>query len=107
MLYSNHSALEELWRPKPQVASTVATVSRFIDAAGIARATGTADLKSTQAYPVEFGRAVGTTYANILAREKPMDGVTISDLDDESVDMHDVWADAELETVLADLRKIG
>ena len=103
LLYSNTSRLGDLWRPlDSSQTSSARTYEVYVDVGGNVRTQGTSELKGTQAYPAEFGRAVASLYANILTEPASL-GLPIDRLGDLPAS-DDLWADAGLEQVLAELR---
>ena len=107
LLYSNaKSVSEELWRPfqRSNSVSTVTTVHRRTEF-GIERVTGAPDLKGTQAYPPEFGRAVGRALASLWAVAPRPNGVPVNFLG--SIELSDdPREDADLLGVHATLSRL-
>ena len=64
------------------------------------------NLNGTQAYPPAFGKAVAELVQNTKAINEPLSVLPLSSLADFALS-DDPWADAQLETVLADLKKIS
>ena len=106
-LCSNKECIQELCLPlDPSIQTTVVTSETKISPiSGKTSVTGTKDLKSTQAYPSQFGKAVARTYANAVVQESFGDGVALDELEDVPCST-DSWDDAGLQQVLADLQKL-
>jgi hypothetical protein len=102
--YSNSEAISELWRPLDKNAETMVKTSKgYFDSKGVFRVQGChPELKSTQAYPKDFGvAAAGAWQATI--RKRPMgDGIATSALASLECDEID-WPDADLQQVLVDM----
>jgi len=107
VLYSNvQSVADELWKPFQRSANvtTVTTVHRRTES-GVEKVTGAPDLKGTQAYPPEFGRAVGRAMARFWAVVQRPNGVPVSLLPVISLS-DDLWEDADLPSVHAALSQL-
>eukprot|EP00973_Karenia_brevis_P000783 109120-Karenia_brevis.AAC.1 len=89
----------DLWRPLDRSqSSSVQTVIKYIDSSGQQRVQGAPELKGTQSYPIEFGRAVASKFSN---RECMGPGLNFDQIDCVEVS-EDLWEDANLSDVLAD-----
>jgi hypothetical protein len=80
------------------------TVHRWSDNNGNSRVRGTSNLKATQAYPADFGLAVGRLFANVEGRST--EGVSFHDLPKLVVNTTDSWGDAGLDSVLSALEAL-
>jgi hypothetical protein len=93
--------MDTLWRPLDPSTTRHTTVERWSEGAGgQTRVRGNQHLKESQAYPSEFGHAVGTFFANSVSMP---DGIPIHDLPALVLDESDTWPDACLDDVLRDL----
>jgi hypothetical protein len=102
LLYSNID-IEALWRPlgyQPD-APRCSTVERWEDESGRSRVRGNAHLKATQAYPPDFGLAVGRFFANTFGSS--YEGLPLAELPHVVCDETHTWDDAALSDVLRDL----
>jgi len=103
-LYSNHHELAALWRPLGrQAPKTVQTVIESVSATGKRWVTGSADLKGTQSYPPDFGRAVANVVVNARVCTPIGDGVLVGKLLELDLDSEE-WADAHLTDACRDLQ---
>ena len=103
LLYSNFD-ISGLWLPlDTSIESDIDTVHRRLDSNGVVRVTGAESLKSTQAYPVQFGHRVADVFASAFrALPRVTDGIPVASLNLIATSS-DSWSDAGLETVIADL----
>jgi hypothetical protein len=76
----------------------VPTVHRWSDDSDHSRVRGNANLKQSQAYPANFGLAVGRLFANRAGHSN--EGVPFHDLPNLDVNSSDSWIDADLTSVL-------
>jgi hypothetical protein len=97
LLYAN-TPLEPLWKPFAEISERCPTVFRWSDGSGQSRVRGNSHLKSTQAYPINFGLAVGRLFANIAGCSA--DGIAFHDLPNLDSCTSDSWGDADLDSVL-------
>ena len=106
LLYSNCSAVIDLWKKRdPNDKTVVQTTVSYVDSSGQPRVKGGADLKSTQAYPERFGAAIGGILANLHAVQRFAAGTPLSRVSELLPDT-DEWADANLDAVLQDLQSL-
>ena len=92
------------------IPSEIETTETKTDEDGKVRVTGTSSLKGTQAYPTKFGKAIADIFVNSRITQSQGPGVALRSLFDQlldnSLDANDPWNDAELDTVLADIRNM-
>jgi hypothetical protein len=99
--------LDPVWKPFGEISERRPTVDRWSDTSGQSRVRGTADLKATQAYPPQFGVAVGRLFANLhCLGGRVSDGIPLHDLTHLVVGDTDLWEDARLDDVLRSLQAV-
>ena len=101
-LVSNSERVQTLCKPLEKSERNVQTTRTVTRANGSTYVEGTADLKSTQAYPAAFGRAVASTYSDIVS--SGWQEVQVMPEDVGSIPCsNEVWEEANLNQVLKDL----
>lgn len=101
--YSNCEEIEEVWKPLDKHAETMIKTSRaYYDANGVIRITGTADLKSTQAYPPKFGQHVAGAWRSAVLKHPMGEGMPLESLGALECEAMD-WPDANLQQIAVDM----
>ena len=111
LLFSNMSDSASLHVPLDHTqVPKVVTCHKYTDKDGRERVQGSADLKSTQAYPPQFGDAVFHLWRRECSNTPMGPGVPIAELiasaDASGYISADDWDDAELSQVISDLDRI-